>query len=58
MTETQKELSFPRPIEAPHKIWLQLSQWLLRRRCLKMLTDDGLPTTGAYLYYKLTNEPR
>ena len=24
---------------APHKIWLQLAQWLLRRRYLKMLTD-------------------
>ena len=39
-----KELSFPRPIEAPHKIWLQLARCLLRRRCLKMLTD-GRRTT-------------
>ena len=53
-----KEVSSPppRPIEPPHKIWIQLAQWLLRRRCLKMLTD-GRRTTDAYLYYKLTNEP-
>ena len=39
-----KELSLPQPMAAPHKIWLQLAQWLLRRRCCRM--DD--------LYCKLT----
>ena len=31
----------PRTMEALHNIWRQLAQWLLRR-CLKMLTTDGL----------------
>ena len=33
--------SFPHPVEAPYEIWLQLAQWLQRRRCFKMLTCDG-----------------
>ena len=51
-----EEFSFPRPMVAPHKIWLQFTLWLLKRSCLKMLTDDGR-TTDTHLYYKLTNEP-
>ena len=57
------KLSFPRPKEAPHEIWLQWAQWFQRRWCLKMLTTHTYihtyeRTTEAYLYYKLTNEPK
>ena len=31
------KLSFPHPKEAPHKIWLQSAEWLLRKRSLQML---------------------
>ena len=48
-------LSFPRPMEAPYKIWIQMAQWLLRGRCLKMLTTDGrqMPTTTISLAMNL-----
>ena len=35
------KLSFPHPKESPYEISVQLAQWFQRRRCLKMLTDDG-----------------
>ena len=55
-----EQLSFSHLMEAPYEIWLQLAQWLQRRRCFKMLAYDGRRTTdgGACLYYKLTNEPK
>ena len=55
------KLSFPRPKETPHEIWLQTVQWFQRRRCLKMLTTHThtyIRTTEAYLSYKLTTEPK
>ena len=47
-------------MEAPYEIWLQLDQWLQRRRCFKMLAYDGWRTMdgGPCLYYKLTSEPK
>ena len=36
----------PHPKESPYGIWVQLAQWFQRRRCLKMLTDDGRTTDG------------
>ena len=54
------KLSFPHPKEAPYEIWLQSAQWF-QRRCLKKLTYNThaqIRTTEAYLYYKLTNEPK
>ena len=55
------KLSFPRPMEALHEIWLWLAQQFWRRRSLKMVNrrtdDNGWQTDyGACLYYKLTNE--
>ena len=51
------KLSFPRPMEAPHEIWLWLAQRFWRRRSLKIV--DGQRTDdGACLYYKLTNKPK
>ena len=51
------KLLFPRPMEAPHEIWLQLAQRFWRRRSLKMV--DGQRTDDrSCLYYKLTNEPK
>ena len=45
------KLSFPRPRESPYEIWVQLTQWFQRRRCLKMLTDgrtdDGRTDGGV-----------
>ena len=48
------KLWFPHPKESPYEIWIQLSQWFQRRRCLKMLkgdgrTDDGRRRTGIRL---------
>ena len=34
-------------MEAPYEIWLQLAQWLQRRRCFKMLTYDIRCTTDG-----------
>ena len=31
----EKKSSFPHPKETPHKTWLQLAKWLLRKRSLK-----------------------
>ena len=42
-----KELSFPRPMEVPHKIWLQLAQWFLRS-CLKMFRKRFLKVFTIY----------
>ena len=39
------KLSFPDILDTPYKIWLQLAQWFLRRRCLKSV-DDGQTTDG------------
>ena len=50
------KFSFPHPKEDPYENWLQSAQWF-QRRCLKMLTTY-LWTTEAYLYYKLTYEPK
>ena len=47
----------PKPMEASHEIWLQSAQWFQRKRCLKILTDDG-QTTDALLYCKLMYEPK
>ena len=47
---------FPRPMEAPHEIWLWLAQRFWRRRSLKSV--DGQTDDGPWLYYKLTNEPK
>ena len=62
------ELSFPVPKEAQFEIWLQSAHLFQRRRCLKMLTyihtymyihvHTYIRTTEAYIYYKLTNEPK
>ena len=62
--DAPNKLSFPRPMEAPHEIWLRLAQRFWRRRSLKMVdgrttTDDNgrqRTTDGACQYYKLTNE--
>ena len=53
LEDAANKLSFPRPMEAPYKIWLWLAQWFLRRH-LKSL-DDGR-ADGACLYYKLIYE--
>ena len=49
------KLLFPHPIEAPYEIWLWLTQWYLRRRCLNSVDDDDRRrhTTEAYLSYLL-----
>ena len=59
------KLSFPRPMEAAHEIWLRLAQQFRRRRSLKMVdgqtTDDdrrSMPILTVYssfsvLYYKV-----
>ena len=40
------KLSFPYPMEAPYEIWLWLTQWFQRRRCLGVwTTDDRRRTT-------------
>ena len=55
--DAPNKLSFPRPMETPHEIWLRLAQLFWRRRSLKMV--DGQRTDdGACLYYKLTSEPK
>ena len=38
----QEQVSFPHPKETPHKIWLQLARWLLRKRSLKILNLSDL----------------
>ena len=60
-----KKFSFPYLKEAPYEIWLQSAQWFQKRRGLKMLTYNThtyththIRTIEAYLYYKLTNEPK
>ena len=51
------KLWFPQTMEAPHEIWLWLTQRFWRKRSLKMV--DGRRTDNwACLYYKLTNEPK
>ena len=52
------EQTFGPHMEAPYEIWLQLAQWLQRRRCFKMLTDGVQRTAEACLYFKLTSEPK
>ena len=55
-----EQTSFPHPREAPYEIWLWLTQWFQRRRCLKSVDDvqttDGRTDNGGLLYlsYKLT----
>ena len=44
---TFEQTFVPHPKESPYEIWVQLAQWFQRRRCLKMLTDDGRQTTDA-----------
>ena len=34
------KLSFPQYQDAKYEIWFQLANWLQRRRCLKMFTED------------------
>ena len=48
------KLMFPHPIEPPHKIWLWLAQWFLRR-CLKSvddrwMDDDRQTMEPAYIF--------
>ena len=50
------KLSFPLPMDAPHKIWLSSAKRFQRRRCLKLwTTDDGRTDAGPYVYYKITS---
>ena len=64
LTRPREQLSFPHPTEAPYEIWLWLAQRFWRRRPLKMVDGHRTADTrwrtddGAYLYYKLTNEPK
>ena len=41
------KLLFSCPKESPYEIWVQLAQWFQRKRCLKMLTDDGRTDAGV-----------
>ena len=41
-------LSFPQPKEALYEIWAKLAQWLQRRSCLKLITDER--TDGRTTY--------
>ena len=43
------KLSFPHPKESPYEISVQLAQWFQKRRCLKMLKDDGPRVTGILI---------
>ena len=54
--DAPNKLLFPRPMKAPHEIWLRLAQWFWRRRSLKIV--DGRKDDGACLYYKLTSESK
>ena len=54
--DAANKLSFPHPTEAPHEFWLRLAQWFWRRS-LKMV-DVQRTDNRAWLYYKLTNEPK
>ena len=38
--DATNKLSFPLPIEAPHKIWPSLAKCFQRRRCLKWWADE------------------
>ena len=38
----------PQPTEPPYTIWLQLVQWLLRRRCLKRWQTDDVRQMPTY----------
>ena len=50
------KLSFPLPMDAPHKIWLSSAKRFQRRRCLKLwTTDDGRTDAGPFVYYKITS---
>ena len=50
-------MSFQRNFHSqdPSRLHTKFGQWLLRRRCLKKLKDNGW-MTDACLYYKLNNE--
>ena len=38
------KISFPLPKEVPHKIWLWLAKWFLRRRCLSIVNNGRRQT--------------
>ena len=42
------KLSFPHPMEAPHKFWLQSAKQFLRERNLKMLNLSDLGMTFTF----------